>query len=273
MSGSTPGSEPSGPSSSVSTTDEERLPGVLPRWEVPGWRDRFGVRAGITGRGDDPAKPFDLGLWATSPASEVMSRWRQFRAAFPEFTGSVMAHQAHGQRVLWHRGGPGWTIHDGADGHATSATGLLLLITVADCVPIYLVAPARGVVALLHAGWRGTAAGILREGLETLHRMAGVEPAELTMHLGVAISGPCYQVGSEVVRGVGQIPVGKGPWYVDLRDALAEQGTKLGIGEISRSRRCTASSPGDFFSHRASGGAAGRMVAYLGMPGDTPAAR
>ena len=178
-----------------------------------------------------------------------------------------MAHQVHGQRVLWHRGGEGWTIHDGVDGHATAATGLLLLVTVADCVPIYLAAPSHGVVALLHAGWRGTAGGILGEGLETIRREAGIQPTDLVMHLGVSICGSCYQVGAEVARGVGGTPVGEGPWYVDLRDVLAEQARQLGVGEISRSSHCTACSPGPFFSHRASGAGAGRMVAYLGMPG------
>lgn len=248
------------------TTDEVRRPSDLPLWEVPGWRERFGVAAGITGRGDDAAMPFDLGLWTANPIAEVMSRWRRLKAAFPEFPGMVMAHQVHGRRVLWHQGGrDGWTIHEGADGHATNSAGLLLLITVADCVPIYLVAPAHRAVALLHSGWRGTAGGVLAEGLETLRREAGIRPAELVMHLGVAISGACYQVGAEVVRGMGETPSGEGPWYVDLRSELARQGQQLGVGEISQSSRCTASSPGDFFSHRSSGGSDGRMVAYLGM--------
>ena len=77
------------------------------------------------------------------------------------------------------------------------------MVTVADCVPIYLVAPAKGAIALLHAGWRGTAAGILANGLQLLHDHAGVEPPEVVMHAGVAISGPCYEVGAEVVTGVG----------------------------------------------------------------------
>lgn len=253
----------------MSTIDEVRLPGDPPLWEVPGWRERFGVRAGITGRGDDPGQPFDLGLWTASPVTAVMSRWRQFRAAFPEFTGSVMAHQVHGQRILWHQGGEGWTIHDGVDGHATGAAGLLLLVTVADCVPIYLAAPGHGVVALLHAGWRGTAGRILAEGLETLRREAGIQPKDLVMHLGVSIGGPCYQVGEEVVRGVGETPEGAGPWYVDIRGVLAKQARQLGVREVSWSSHCTACSPpGSFFSHRASRGSAGRMVAYLGMPGD-----
>ncbi len=158
-------------------------------------------------------------------------------------------------------------MHEGADGHATSAEGLLLLVTVADCVPIYLVAPAQRAIALLHSGWRGTAAGILARGVETLQREAGADPADLVMHLGVAISGAAYEVGAEVVRGVGLTPEGAGPWHVDLRESLTEQARTLGVGEVSQSGHCTVARGGDFFSHRGSGGADGRMVAYLGMNG------
>lgn len=217
--------------------------------------------------------PFDLGRSGASPVPEVMERWRRFRDGFPRFPGMVMARQVHGHRVLWHRGGDGWTLHNQADGHATAARGLLLLVTVADCVPIYLVAPTRRAVALLHAGWRGTAGGVIAEGLKTLHQEAGILPAELVMHLGVAISGACYQVGEEVIRGVGETSEGDGPWHVDLRDVLARQGRLLGVREISQSAHCTASSRREFFSHRASGGSDGRMVAFLGIPGDSPASQ
>jgi YfiH family protein len=262
---------PWGPSSSVSTIDEVRRPGDLPLWEVPGWQERFGVTAGITGRGDDPAVPFDLGLSGSCAVGDVMGRWRRFRAGFPGFPGMVMARQVHGRCVLWHPGGTGWTIHDDADGQATNASGLLLLVTVADCVPVYLVAPAQRAVALLHAGWRGTAAGVLAEGLRILRQEAGIGPAELVMHLGVAISGPRYEVGEEVLHAVGEDLPGPGPWHLDLRELLARQGRQLGVGEISRSAHCTASSPGSFFSHRASGGTDGRMIAFLGIPSDSPA--
>jgi hypothetical protein len=249
----------------VSTADERPLPGAVPRWEVPGWRERYGVVAGISGRGSDPAAPFDLGLWGSGSVAQAMGRWRSFRGAFPEARGMVMAHQVHGARVLWHEGGAGWTIHEGADGHATAASDLLLLVTVADCVPIYLVAPSRRVVALLHSGWRGTARGILAEGVATLQREAGVEPGELVMHLGVAICGPCYEVGAEVVRGVGREPEGDGPWHVDLREILAAQATALGVAEVTTSGICPSCRGEEFFSHRGSGGADGRMVAYLGL--------
>ncbi len=246
-------------------TDEVRLPGELPRWEVPGWRERFGVAAGITGRATASGAGFDLGLWTGSPVGEVMGRWRTWRDAMPGFHAVVMAHQVHGDRVLWTEDASGWVIHDRADGHATSRPGILLAVTVADCVPVYLLAPARRAVALLHAGWRGTAAGILGRGVEMLERRAGVTAAELVMHAGVAISGPCYEVGGEVMAGVGRPVSGPGPWHLDIREVLAEQAVGLGIAEVSVSAHCTYREHDTFFSHRASKGADGRMVAYLGL--------
>lgn len=183
-----------------------------------------------------------------------------------EFGSQVMAHQVHGNRVLWHHETPGWTIIDGADGHATATPGLLLMVTVADCVPVYLVAPDQGAVALLHAGWRGTAAGILERGLAALATHAGVAPHEVVMHTGVAISGACYQVGAEVMEQVGKPSAGAGPWQLDLRSLLVEQGRALGVAEISSSGHCTAQQPAQFFSHRRSGGRDGRMIAWLGIP-------
>lgn len=247
------------------TTDERRLPGDPPRWEVPGWRERFGVVAGITGRGE-ATEPFDLGLRTEQPVGAVMARWDRFRAAFPECPAQVMAHQVHGATVLWHQHAAGWTIHQAADGHATTHRGLLLLVTVADCVPVYLVAPRHGAIALLHAGWRGTAAGILAEALAFLHARAGVRPADVVLHAGVAISGPCYEVGAEVMSGVGEPAEGPGPWHLDLRSVLIRQATALGVGEWSVSGHCTAREAAAFFSHRRSGGRDGRMVAYLGLP-------
>jgi YfiH family protein len=180
----------------------------------------------------------------------------------------VMAHQVHGAQVLWHTAAEGgWSIHEGADGHATATPGLTLLVTVADCIPVYLVAPERRAIALLHAGWRGTAASILANGISLLERQAGVRPDELVMHAGVGISGPCYEVGEEVIAGVGRTPVGPGPWHLDIRAVLLEQAAALGIRDATASGLCTATDRADFFSHRASGGLDGRMVAFLALPG------
>ena len=260
---------------------EVPIDGDIPRDELTDWRERYGVVAGITGR------PFDLGLWSDQPVGQVMTRWRQFRdtLAFPD---AVLGHQCHGTDVRWHDAphaavpaavdaaahapsaalrpsASALTLLDRIDGHATASAGTLLLVTVADCIPIYLLEPRKKVLALLHSGWRGTAGGILGKGLALLRERAGVEPKDLVMHLGFGICGKCYEVGAEVIEGVGLRADGDGPWHVDLRERIAHQAREAGVREISISEWCSAHDRDRFFSHRASGGRDGRMVGYLGF--------
>jgi polyphenol oxidase len=249
---------------------ETPLPGSVPRFEIPGWRERFGVVAGITGRGASEEEDFDLGLWTDEPVGKVMGRWRALRSAEPGFDGFVMAHQVHGPEVRWHEASRGWTILDGLDGHLTGTPGAMLMVTVADCVPIYLVDSGHRGIGLLHAGWRGTAAGIVRRGVEAFGTIAGISPADIVMHCGVGICGECYEVGDEVMKACGSAVNGPGPWHLDLCARLADQAADLGVGEVSSSTWCSAHDCSRFFSHRASRGSDGRMVAYLGIP-KTPA--
>ena len=86
----------------------------------------------------------------------------------------------------------------------------MLTVTVADCIPVYLAAPRHGGIALLHAGWRGTAAGILERGVEILSSRVRCEPFDIIMHCGVGISGDEYEVGSEVMEGLGLAHRGEG---------------------------------------------------------------
>ncbi|MBP2646855.1 MAG: peptidoglycan editing factor PgeF [Gemmatimonadetes bacterium] len=244
------------------TLRETPVAGDVPRFEIPGWRAKHGLVAGITGRG--AGEPFDLGLWSGQPVGEVMTRWKTLRTAESCLGSTALGNQVHGDRVVWHDLGFGWTILDGVDGHATDKSGLMLTVTVADCIPVYLAAPRHGGIALLHAGWRGTAAGILERGVEILSSHVRCEPFDIIMHCGVGISGDEYEVGSEVMDGLKLPAEGKGPWHVDLRSVLAEQGRKLGISDITVSEWCSARDSQHFFSHRKSGGTDGRMAAYLG---------
>jgi purine-nucleoside/S-methyl-5'-thioadenosine phosphorylase / adenosine deaminase len=241
------------------------LAGQVPRYEIPGWREQYGAVAGITGRGDAPGRGFDLGLWTEAPVGEVMTRWRAFRQAEPGFRATILGNQVHQTRVSWHEGGSGWIQLEGVDGHATATRGLLLTVTVADCIPVYLLDPVGGAIALLHAGWRGTAGGILAHGVQALTGRAGGSVADIVMHCGVGICGYCYEVGSEVMTGCGLAASGSGPWHADLRGILAGQARDLGIDRISTSQFCSAHDRALFYSHRASGGRDGRMVAYLGL--------
>lgn len=238
---------------------------AVPRLELTEWAERYGLVAGITTRG--AADPFNLGLWGDEPVGQVMTRWRAFHAAFAEhFPAVILSHQVHGTGVAWHAPlGGGWHILEGLDGHATAAAGHLLTVTVADCIPVYLAVPRQRVAALLHAGWRGTASGILARAADVLRREAQCALSDIVMHCGVGICGQCYEVGSEVYERVTGRPGAAGA-RLDLRAVLAEQAAQLGFGASSVSPHCTAHEPERFFSHRASGGRDGRLVAYLGYP-------
>jgi YfiH family protein len=242
--------------------DESPGAGPLPRFELADWGRRYGVVAGITGRGDG----FNLGLLTEDPALAVTSRWRNLIAAFaPPFRTFAVGLQTHETRVAVHRDPPpGWLILDGVDGHATRIPGLLLTVTVADCVPIYLIHPPTRTVALLHAGWRGVAAGILETGISTVSHLSQGVPSDIAMHCGVAICGACYEVGSEVQTAVLGMPRPAGP--LDLRAVLAARARVEGVTTISISGWCAAHDRDRFFSHRGSGGRDGRMLAYLGVP-------
>jgi YfiH family protein len=248
----------------ASEVREISVPGPVPRFEMAGWRERYGVVAGITGRGSESGRGFDLGLWSEAPVGEVMTRWRTFRRQLPEFTAVALGNQVHGVEVMSLDVGQGWIQVEGIDGWITTAPGILLTVTIADCVPVYLVVPRRA-VALLHAGWRGTAGGILGRGVEQLRDRTGCSPGDIVMHSGVGICGPCYEVGSEVMEGCGAAAEGEGPWHLDLHERLSDQAQRLGLNRVTRSGWCSAHDRASFYSHRASGGTDGRMVAYIGM--------
>jgi hypothetical protein len=238
---------------------------AVPRVELTEWAGRYGLMAGITTRGQGGG--FSLGLWSDEQVGQVTGRWRAFCATFAaRFPAVVLSHQIHGNTVRWHDALPeGWLILDGCDGHATAERGILLTITVADCIPVYLAVPQKGAIALVHAGWRGTASGVLGHAVDVLKWRGFAKASDIVMHCGIGICGECYEVGSEVAARFGMAPRA-GPVRLDLRAVLAQQARDLGIEQVSVSPWCTAEGRDRFFSHRASGGRDGRMVAYLGRP-------
>lgn len=245
----------------VTETPDDGLPAV----HHPGWAEAFPwLVQGTTVRGSGE-EPFDLALFgAGSPPMSVASAFSRLRRA----TGMslvVHARQVHEAAVRLHRAGPsGLLVTDPCDGHATPDAGVLLAVTVADCVPVFVVDPERRAVALLHAGWRGAAAGILERGIAVLGERCGTAAEEVLVHLGPSICGDCYEVGPEVFAALG-LDVPAGPTPVDLRGALARRAEVAGVdaGSISISTWCTRCGDGVFFSHR--GGDPQRQVGFLGV--------
>jgi hypothetical protein len=235
----------------------------IPRLELAEWATRYGLVAGITTAQDG----FSLELSGNAPVGPAVDRWRAFQAHFrPQLPAVVLSRQVHGILVRRYQAVPdGWLIAEGWDGHATALPGILLTVSVADCIPVYLADPKSGGVALVHAGWRGTAGGILGVGAKALAEVAESSVSNLVIHCGVGICGACYEVGSEVVHALGGHAAEGTKARVDLRSHLAEQAWGLGIREVTISPLCTAHDAG-LHSHRGSGGQPGRMVAYLGRP-------
>ena len=213
----------------------------------------FGVRAFTTTLG--------AGSFSTSadePAGEVMGRWDALRAelSVPRF---ATARQVHGDRVAAHTPTwEGWLRVDAADGHLALDRGIAMAVSVADCVPVFLAHPS-GAIALLHAGWRGTAACILERALSAFGDR-GLPARELAVHLGPAICGRCYEVSPDVFRQITGRAVAT-PTCVDLREALAERARQVGVRAISISPFCTRCDNDRFFSHRA--GDWGRQLGVL----------
>jgi len=234
-------------------------------WVVhPEWQEAFPWLAqGSTGRGD-AGDPFDLALFGESaPARAVLRRWEELLRG-TGFSLGVHAHQLHGAAVRFHRrGAPGLLVAEPCDGHATRHAGILMAVTTADCVPVSVVDPGKRAAALLHAGWRGAAAGILERGVAVLAERAASAPADLHVHLGPSICGRCYEVGPEVFEALGLARPAT-PATLDLRAALAERAVAAGVdaGRVTISEHCTRCGEG-FFSHR--GGDAERQVGFLGL--------
>ncbi len=156
----------------------------------------------------------------------------------------------------------------GADALVTTAPGVVLAILTADCVPIVLHDPVAGVLACVHAGWRGTVAGVTAAAVAAMQDL-GARPSDVVAGLGPAIAAPRYQVGPDVHQAVTRSfgpaapaflrpdPTTPDRWLLDLwaanRHALRESGVPA--PQIHTTAFPTGPtdpvSPGDFFSDRA----------------------
>lgn len=215
-----------------------------------------GVRAFTTRRS---AGTFGLG--GAEPVGEILARWGllQDRFASRGVVRLASAHQTHDAVVARHDGAwRGWLRMRGVDGHFSATPGTALAITVADCTPVFIAHPS-GAIAAIHAGWRGTAVGILEVGL-SLFAEQGFGIADCVVHLGPSICGQCYEVGPEVLAAIHGRPFSaKG--LLDVRDVLAAKARTRGVRRISWSKSCTRHHNDQFFSHRA--GDSGRQLGII----------
>ena len=236
----------------IRTVTEERR-GNVPLFVHTEWEHAFPwLVQGTTGR-----EAGSFASFGAQSAGTIHEQWKKLRVATGMQT-VVHGRQIHGATVLEH--GPsnaGLLLADDSDGHITHAPSVLLAVSVADCVPVFVVDAKRRRVAALHAGWRGTAAGIVQKCIDVMG-------PDVEVHLGPAICGDCYEVGPEVHAALGlPVPVRNTP--VDVRGVLVGQCVAAGIARerITTSAFCTRCGDSPFYSHRA--GEAGRQVGVIGI--------
>jgi len=247
------------------------LPAVpLVRWdEAP---DHGATVAVTTRHGGLSVAPYDtlnLGLHVGDQPGAVVGNRARAAAAFGVGLDTlVFARQVHGAAAALvgpDERGRGATSEGDAipdtDILITTTRGITLVILVADCVPIALVDPEAGVLAAVHAGWRGTAAGAVGRALRAMEDR-GARAPRVRAFLGPAVHPDRYQVSDEVREalsgavGAGALdpavarPDGAGHWLVDLIAANRQQLLVGGVGEdhIVDSGRSTADEA--FFSDR-----------------------
>jgi polyphenol oxidase len=215
---------------------------------LPGGRAVFTTRRG--GMSTGPYASLNLGRWTQDdPAAVQANRERLAATLSLPLDAVVQPRQVHGTRVERVAARPETPRE--ADGQATAHNGLALLVLTADCLPIALIAPEA--VAMLHAGWRGLASGILDEGVTALRELGATEIAAA---VGPGAGGCCYEVGSEVASAFGQRA-----GLLDLKRIAREQLQRAGVAEVHDAGLCTlCTDPELFFSHRRDGGLTGRQA-------------
>jgi purine-nucleoside/S-methyl-5'-thioadenosine phosphorylase / adenosine deaminase len=243
---------------------------VVPEWgSIPGLRHGFLGRRG--GASTQHWASLNLSYRVGDRAEVVDSNWHRVRASAPGLAFVAM-RQVHGDRIV-----PVQSVEDvvgEADGVITDRSSIGLCVLTADCVPILMVAAAAHVILAVHAGWRGTLAGIAAAAVRSAREEFELDPVQLSVALGPSIGGCCYevdaQIGARLEAGWGAMPEawkpsgGKG--MLDLRAANRHILNAAGVpsSNIIDVGPCTACAQESFFSHRRSGGRAGRQLSFIG---------
>jgi polyphenol oxidase len=250
------------------------------------WREKDGVRwleadlgAGaraafssrLGGVSEPPFDSLNLGVLTDDATEAVNQNRRRFaRALGKQPEEVVFALQVHGTGLIDHRPSPQLRSSfdtdavqkeprkglPEADGHLIAGPGLAPLVFVADCLPIALRGP--GGVAMVHAGWRGLAGGILGAAAEAV---SATDAA-----IGPGIGPCCYEVGEEVLgafAGLGE-GVAQGR-MLDLPEAARRLLSAAGVDRVETAGLCTSCKEELFFSHRREAGRTGRQagIAWL----------
>jgi YfiH family protein len=242
-----------------------------------------GVTSRAGGLSNGAFESLNLGMRTGDDYDAVVDNRAQLSlitSAFPDLL--TFGQQVHGASVAVVTGdliGSGAGDADAAipdtDAMVTNIPDAPLVVLVADCCPVAFFDPVARAVGIAHAGWRGTAAGIVAETINNMTAEFGSDPADIIAGIGPSIGPCCYQVGEEVVDQLEAVyphlvdrvfdrTRGEKP-YFDLWQAnrLIMNGAGLPDSNIETAGLCTVCHKDTFFSHRADGGNTGRFGALI----------
>jgi len=246
---------------------------------VYSWRASVGpVDLAFTDRyGGVSAAPYDELNLALEDADDPMARAENLRRVVADFapdlierpgfsmeTSVCQLRQVHGAEVdvVDDRRGSGWLPE--ADAMVSTEPAVVLMVRVADCVPVLLADGEAGVIGAVHAGRPGLAAGVAPAAIA---RMRALGARQLTAWLGPRVCGACYEVPQSLQDEVGALvpdAVATTSWgtpSLDIGAGVRAQLEAEGV-EVIDVGSCTRES-GDLYSYRRDGAGAGRLAGLI----------
>jgi YfiH family protein len=221
-------------------------------------------------------------LW-DSPARVNENRNRLLSALHLADAPLITLRQVHSNRVhIIEDISAQWNLAEG-DAIATRVESIALAVKTADCLPVLIADPANNAIAAAHSGWRGTLSRILLCTIREMQWAFGSDPSQLLAAIGPGIRACCFEVGRDVADLFkneypgccsANVTAGHGKKYLlDLGKVLDMQMNLAGIRPENRYDlgACTCCNTHEFFSHRAEGPAAGRMMSVIGLSADPKA--
>lgn len=263
-----------------------RVINKLQFFQIPSFEATGLVRHGFTTRrggvGKAPYCSLNTALHVSDREADVLAnRALACRALGIDPDSIVAGDQVHGDNisiVAKHEQGRGAKSFAEAlpdtDALVTAVPGLPISSYYADCVPIFLLDPVQRVIALAHAGWKGTAAKIGWKTVRKMEKEFGVKATDCLAGIGPSIGPCCYEVdehtaaffaGGVFKHEVLTPKVQRDKWLLDLWQANYNTLLEAGLMEknITVARVCTSCHKDLFFSYRAEKGTTGRMSSLL----------
>jgi polyphenol oxidase len=221
---------------------------------------------------------FNLGYTSRDSIERVNQNRRRFLSALNlEDSHLSTLRQVHSNRVYIIEDSSGEGNQSQGDALITRKEDIALAVQVADCLPILIADPVKRAVAAVHSGWRGTLSRVLHCTILEMERAFESHPPDLIVAIGPGIRSCCFEVGSEVAECFEKeypglylstpSTVRPQKYLVDLAKALDFQLELAGVRPENRHDlgACTRCDTNLFFSYRAEGSAAGRMMAVIGF--------